>query len=105
VTNRRGPTAEGCSTQLTTVVPRLLDLFPGRTNYDAQQIDEPEQPNRPDYLDNPVPGDHGAHGPYDDQAHRRSLQLALNTHRPAALLRLGAAAVGAVAADRARSGR
>ncbi len=94
-----------------TLPPRLLDLFSGHTNYDAQQVDEPEQPNRPDYLDSPVPGDHGAHGghgahgPYDDKAHRRSLQLALNTHRPPALLGLGAAAVGAVAAGRTGSGR
>lgn len=82
-----------------TVAPRLLDLFLGRTDYDTQQIDEPEQPERPDYLDSPVPGDHGPHG---DQAHARRLQLALNTDRPAALLGVTAAAVGA---NRARANR
>jgi NAD(P)-dependent dehydrogenase (short-subunit alcohol dehydrogenase family) len=84
------------------VAPRLLDLFLGRTNYDAQQIDEPEE-SRPDYLDAPVPGDHGAHGPYDARSRARSPQLAFTTHRPAAV----AAGVGALAAvaGLARRGR
>ena len=61
--------------------PRLLDLFLGRTNYDAQLVDEPEDADRPDYLDAPVAGDHGAHGPFDDKALRHSALLALSTHR------------------------
>ena len=63
------------------LAPRALDLFLGRTNYSAQLRDEPEDPTRPDYLDAPVPGDHGAHGPFDDQALRRSLLLEIVTHR------------------------
>lgn len=30
--------------------------------------------DRPSYLWEPLPGDRGAHGPFDDQAHRRSVQ-------------------------------
>lgn len=86
-----------------TLAPRLMDLFLGRTNVDAQQIDEAEVPGRPDYLFDPLPGDHGAHGVYDDKAFGSSPQLFLNTHRPAALLGLTAGAVSAVAAVRARS--
>ena len=84
-----------------TVAPRLLDLFLGRTNYQAQQIDEPEVPGRPDYLDGPVPGDHGTHGPFDDRAHARSAQLALSTHRPA-LLAFAATALAAAGTVRSR---
>ena len=40
-----------------------------------------------------VHGDHGAHGPYEDTAHPRNLQLALAIHRPSALLGVTAAAV------------
>jgi short-subunit dehydrogenase len=85
-----------------TVAPRLMDLFLGRTNYQAQQVDEPEESTRPDNLWAPVPGDHGAHGVFDDRAHAGSIQLALSTHRPAALLAMlaGAAAVTRVVRER-----
>lgn len=85
-----------------TVAPRLLDLSLGRTDHDAQQTDETEQPERPGCPDSPVPGDHG---PYGGQTHARRLQPALSAHRPVALLDVTAAAVGAVAANRARANR
>jgi NAD(P)-dependent dehydrogenase (short-subunit alcohol dehydrogenase family) len=61
-----------------------------------------------DYHDNlvtPPPGDAGAHGPYDDKAHPRSLQLALAKRRgltAAAAGALAAAGGAALAARRAR---
>ena len=79
------------------VAPRLLDQFLGRTNYSAQQIEEAEEPGRADNLWDPVLGDHGAHGPYDDKAHARSPLLALSMHRPLALLGI-VAGTGALAA-------
>jgi NAD(P)-dependent dehydrogenase (short-subunit alcohol dehydrogenase family) len=82
------------------LAPRLMDLFLGRTNYQGQQIDEPEDPDRPDYLFAPVPGDHGAHGPYDDKAHAVSPQLTLSTHRPA-VAAVGVALMAVAAATRA----
>ena len=45
------------------LVPGLLDRYLARTNYEAQQSEEPEDPDRPDNLWSPVPGDPGAHGP------------------------------------------
>jgi hypothetical protein len=35
------------------------------TGYNSQQHDGAEDPNRPDNLWQPVPGDHGAHGAFD----------------------------------------
>jgi hypothetical protein len=59
------------------IAPGLLDRYLARTNVKAQQTDEPLPPDRPDYLFEPLPGDRGAHGPFDGEAKRRSLQLVL----------------------------
>ncbi len=48
-------------------------------------------PNRPDNLWSPLPGDHGAHGAFDDRAIDRSIELELNKRRP--WLLAGAAAI------------
>ena len=73
------------------LVPGLLDRYLGRTGVDGQQTDQPVDPHRPDGLFEPVPGDHGAHGIFDEQAHQRSVQLWATTRRP--LVVTGAAAV------------
>ena len=57
------------------VAPGLLDRYLGRTGYDSQQTSQPEDPNRPNNLWEPVPGDHGAHGTFGDRAHPRSYEL------------------------------
>lgn len=77
------------------LVPGLVDRYLARTNYEAQQTDRPIDPNRANHLWHPVPGDHGAHGIFDDQAKATSIQLAVAMHRRvlgiAAVLALGAA--------------
>jgi hypothetical protein len=75
------------------VAPGLLDRYLGKTGFTSQQTDEPEDPDRPDNLWEPVPGDQGAHGRFDDQAHSRSFQWWATTHR--GLVALGAAAAAA----------
>src|SRR2546423_11458874 len=50
------------------IAPGLLDRYLGRTGFDAQQTDEPEEPGRPFNLWQTVDGDHGAHGRFDRQA-------------------------------------
>lgn len=55
--------------------PGLLDRYLAATGFKGQQTDEPEDPNRPFNLYEPVPGDHGAHGRFDSQAHTNSAQL------------------------------
>ena len=74
------------------VVPGLLDRYLGRTGIKSQQTDEAADPDRPSNLWEPVPGDLGAHGEFDDRAHGRSLQLWATTHRWAAAGMAGAAA-------------
>src|SRR5919199_2657496 len=82
------------------VLPGLLDRYLGKTGVDGQQTDQPVDPNRPDDLFEPVPGDHGAHGIFDQEAHGRSVQLWATQHRPVVA---GAAAV--VAAGLVRAAR
>ncbi len=75
--------------------PRLLDHYLGRTGYDSQQTGEPEDPDRPDNLWQPVEGDYAAHGRFDAIARRRSWQIWLSEHRRALALAAGALALGA----------
>jgi NAD(P)-dependent dehydrogenase (short-subunit alcohol dehydrogenase family) len=73
--------------------PGVLDHYLGRVGFDGQLGDEPEDPGRPDNLYTTLPGDRGAHGPFDDQATSRSPHLWSNTHRGAIGAALAAAAV------------
>lgn len=72
------------------IAPGLLDRILACTGYDAQQYDGPEDPNRAHNLWEPVPGDHGAHGSFDERAKSRSLQWWISQHR--GWIALGAAA-------------
>jgi len=86
------------------VAPGLLDHYLAWTGYESQQTDEPADPNRPNNLWEPVPGDHGAHGVFDDRASNHSWQLWANTHR--GLLALaGLGVVGIAYAAFSRNGR
>jgi len=77
------------------VAPGLGDWYLGKTGYDAQMTDEPVDPDRPNNLWEPVPGDFGAHGRFDARAKPESLQLWATTHRGwIAMAALGLAALG-----------
>jgi NAD(P)-dependent dehydrogenase (short-subunit alcohol dehydrogenase family) len=70
---------------LNAIAPGALDRYLARTNVDAQQTDEPvDLAHRQDNLDSPVDGDrdHGAHGIFDDRAHRFSPETWARTHLP-----------------------
>lgn len=60
---------------VSTLAPGLLDRFLARTGYASQMRDEPMPANRPDNLFEPVPGDHGAHGSFDDRARSTSPEV------------------------------
>ena len=89
----------------------LLDRYLARTGFSSQQTPEPQPPDAPANLWEPVDGpdgrDHGAHGRFDDRATSRSPQLWASRHHGvvgAALGALGAAgaAAGAVSLLRRR---
>ena len=63
------------------LAPGLGDWYLGRQGYGSQQYNGPADPNRPNNLDSPVPGDHGAHGDFDARAHNWSFQARLDRHR------------------------
>jgi NAD(P)-dependent dehydrogenase (short-subunit alcohol dehydrogenase family) len=63
------------------LAPGLLDHYLARTGYDSQQYNGKKDPNRPDNLWQPVPGDHGAHGAFDARARSWSPQLWTSEHR------------------------
>jgi hypothetical protein len=62
------------------IIPGLLDRYLADKGYSGEQTSEPEDPTRPDNLWEPVRGDWGAHGRFDDRSHpvSRELQLRLN---------------------------
>jgi NAD(P)-dependent dehydrogenase (short-subunit alcohol dehydrogenase family) len=62
------------------VFPSLLDRYLAKTGYDSQQTNEPVPPDRPDNLFEPVPGDRGAHGDFDQQARSTSVEVWARTH-------------------------
>src|SRR4051812_9831741 len=96
----------GASTAITiagnNLAPGLGDHYLGRTGFDSQQTKEPADPGRPDNLFEPVPGDRGAHGRFDDQAHGGSLQLFAATRRRTLLVAAGFVALTARIATRRR---
>jgi NAD(P)-dependent dehydrogenase (short-subunit alcohol dehydrogenase family) len=63
------------------VAPWLVERVLAKKGYAGQQSDKPADPNRPDNLFSPPPGDQGAHGPYDAKARKTSVQAGLAKNR------------------------
>jgi NAD(P)-dependent dehydrogenase (short-subunit alcohol dehydrogenase family) len=77
------------------IAPGLGDWYLARNGVESQQTDEPDDPDRPHNLWDPVDEerDFGAHGRFHDESRSRSWQLSLTQHRRAvALVAAGAAA-------------
>jgi len=62
------------------LAPSFGDHYLARAGYKSQQHDGPEDPNRPNNLWSPVPGDHGAHGNFGDRARTHSSEFWLESH-------------------------
>ncbi|HEX6384932.1 MAG TPA: SDR family oxidoreductase [Anaerolineae bacterium] len=78
------------------IFPGLGDWYLARTGYKAQQTSEPRDPDRPHNLWEPVPGDPGARGVFNDRARQDSWQLKLNMHLPELAVAGGVALAGAL---------
>ena len=86
------------------VVPGYIDRRLGRSGYASEQTGAPADPNRPDNLWQPAPGDFGAHGRFDAQSKNTSVELTLAKRAPWLAL-LGAALTGVVLGSRRGSAR
>jgi NAD(P)-dependent dehydrogenase (short-subunit alcohol dehydrogenase family) len=64
------------------IAPGYLDRRLGRRGVASQQTEEPADRDRPANLWGPVPGDHGAHGAFDDRAIDHNPFVWLSLHRP-----------------------
>lgn len=64
------------------IMPGALDRYLAHAAWEGQQTDEPRPADQPDNLWEPVPGDHGAHGRFDDRAQPHSTELWFAKHRP-----------------------
>jgi NADP-dependent 3-hydroxy acid dehydrogenase YdfG len=81
------------------VASGLMDRYLAKSNIQAQQSDEPIDPERRrDNLLAPPPGDPGGHGAFDDKAKSRSPQLWLATHKRSLAAAVVGAALGGAAA-------
>jgi NAD(P)-dependent dehydrogenase (short-subunit alcohol dehydrogenase family) len=79
------------------VAPGLGDWYLGQTGYESQMTDEPEDPDRPNNLHEPLPGDWGARGRFGARASETSQQWWLSKNRGwLALAGLGAAGLAAL---------
>ncbi|HWC25572.1 MAG TPA: SDR family oxidoreductase [Solirubrobacteraceae bacterium] len=63
------------------LAPRIADRYLARSAVDGQQTDIAIPAGRPDYLYEPLPGDRGAHGIFDEDALARSYAWWLTRHR------------------------
>jgi short-subunit dehydrogenase len=84
------------------VAPWLAERYLAKTAVSSQLSQTPKAQDRVDNLFEPAPGDPGAHGPYDDRAHGRSIQLWATKHRRGLLGGLAGAALAAAGAAYAR---
>ena len=76
-------------------VPWVVDWYLARTGYSSQMTGTDLDPSGHDNLFEPIEEDRGAHGPFDAQAHDRSIQYELTRHRRSMLAGVGATAAGA----------
>ena len=57
------------------VIPGLLDDYLADAAWKGAMLPEAADPEKRDNFWEPLPGDHGSHGPFDDLSHGFSLQL------------------------------
>ncbi|MEW9585145.1 SDR family oxidoreductase [Paraburkholderia sp. DGU8] len=80
------------------IAPGLIDRYLARVGYEGQLTNEPLEPDAPNNLFEPVSGDYGAHGRFDNRSKARSWEMFTDRHRNAfwALVGVGLVGVGAL---------
>jgi NAD(P)-dependent dehydrogenase (short-subunit alcohol dehydrogenase family) len=63
------------------IAPGALDHYLARNGFESQQTNAPRDPDDPNNLWEPVPGDHGARGRFGDRSTDRSPLLWMSLHR------------------------
>lgn len=77
------------------LLPEYADKVLAKTGYKGQMTNEPDSSNRRNNLWEPIPGDHGAHGPFSNKALKFSLQTWMTLH-PVLIRGVTAVAAGIV---------
>ncbi|HEY1686117.1 MAG TPA: SDR family oxidoreductase [Tepidisphaeraceae bacterium] len=105
--NQRREVMVGYTTVEATVgekfVAGWLDHYLSKMAWDGSMLPELKDPNQPDNFWQPLPGDHGAHGEFDNISRKFSIQLWATKHRSWLLgscFVAGAMVAGAMAATR-----
>lgn len=78
------------------LVPEFLDHYMAKNGIEGQLTHEPEDPDRKDNLWEPVPGDQGTHGDFNDQAQNYSVYDKIYDNRKSLLLLAGVVLGGAL---------
>lgn len=78
------------------LAPSYADRYLAEHGYDSQQHDGPEDPHRPDNLYQPLQGDHGAHGAFDERAKTWSLEAWAEEHAGRLAVGLALGIAGAI---------
>jgi short-subunit dehydrogenase len=76
------------------IIPGILDHYLAHAAWEGSMLPEPADPGKPDNFWQPLAGDHGSHGPFDQKAHSFSLQLWATENRSKLL---GSSLLGALA--------
>lgn len=98
------PTVESVEGQK--IAASALDHYLSHAAWEGSLTDQPKEPqdaSNPDNFWKPVPGDRGAHGPFDSKSRASSFQVWLNKHRNTLALTAGAAALATTLLARRRN--
>ena len=71
------------------LAPGMLDRYLARVGYSGQRSTEPADPAAPNNLFEPVPGDYGARGRFDNRARAHSMALWASMHKHSLLAGAG----------------
>ena len=87
------------------IIPGALDHYLATAAWEGSMLPEPADPSKPDNFWKPVPGDHGARGPFNKDAWRFSPELWASKHRAALLGGLAGAVAGVLLHSHGRAGK